>query len=143
MDSTTSSGFHSPIANDFLKVSIDGHSEPQLVPKLLQVSMRELHNSMWIPPEEGGLEEARDSDNNIIISDSTLQSIIPLQLKNISARYKVVYGCECLISDKSIHSSLLSWSDIYLRNIKNLSQNAQNRRSGEKANHLFDTYKTL
>ena len=41
----------SPIANDCLKVSIGGHSEPHLVPKLLlQVSVRELHNKMVIPP---------------------------------------------------------------------------------------------
>ena len=33
--------WQSPIVNDFLKVKIDGYSEPQLVPKLLlQVSIR-------------------------------------------------------------------------------------------------------
>ena len=63
-----------PIANDCLKVYIDGHSEPQVLTELLlQVSVQELHNSMAIPPEEGGIKEARFSDNNIIISDSTLQ----------------------------------------------------------------------
>ena len=37
----------SPIVNDFLKVKIDGHTEPQLVPKLLlKVSFRELHNKI-------------------------------------------------------------------------------------------------
>ena len=42
----------SPISNDCLKVSIGGHSEPQLVTKLLlQVSVRELHNSMVSPPK--------------------------------------------------------------------------------------------
>ena len=63
-----------PIANDCLKVYIDGHSEPQVLTELLlQVSVQELHNSMAIPPEEGGIKEARFSDNNIIINDSTLQ----------------------------------------------------------------------
>ena len=85
----------SPIANDCLKVSIDGHSEPQLVPKwLLQVSVPELHNNMVSPQEEGELKEAIYADNNIIISDSTLQSILPPQLKKMSARYKVICGCE-------------------------------------------------
>ena len=47
----------SPIYIGCLKVSIDGHSEPQLFPKhLLQVSVRELCNSTVIPPEEGGLK---------------------------------------------------------------------------------------
>ena len=40
-----------PIANYLLKVSIDGHSEPQLVPKLLQqVYVQELHNSTVSTP---------------------------------------------------------------------------------------------
>ena len=45
-------------------------------------------------PEEGGIKEARDLENNIIISDSTLHSIIPPQLKKISAQYKVMCGCD-------------------------------------------------
>ena len=44
---------------------------------------------MVIPPYEGGLEEALDVDNNIIILDSTLRIILTPQLKNISACYKV------------------------------------------------------
>ena len=60
----------SPIANDCLKVKIDGHTEPQLVQKLLlQVSVRELHNNLVIATKHGGLKEARYEDDNIIISD--------------------------------------------------------------------------
>ena len=37
----------SPISNDCIKVVLDDQTEPQLVPKLLlQVSVRELHNSL-------------------------------------------------------------------------------------------------
>ena len=72
----------SPIFNDFLKVKFDGNTEPQLVPKFLfQVSVRELHNSLVSDPDDGGLKEERDADNNIIISDSTLCSLFPPQLK--------------------------------------------------------------
>ena len=132
----------SPMANYWLKVSIDGHSEPQLVPNfLLKVSVRELHNSMVIPLEEGVLKEARYTDNNIIISDSTLRSIIPPHIKNMYARYKVICSCEFCISAKIIHSELLSCSDSYLKNLNNPSKNPQKRRSIEKDNHLFDTYK--
>ena len=56
------------------------------MPKLLlQVSVRELHNSMVSPPEEGLLKEARDEDNNIIIGYSTLRNILPPQLKNMTS----------------------------------------------------------
>ena len=131
-----------PIVNDCLKVSIDGHCETQLVPKLLlKVSVRKIHNSMVSNPEEGGLEEARDADNNIIISDSTLRSILTTQLKKMSARYKVMCSFECCLSSKCIHSSLLSWRDIYLKNLKDIGKNKQNRRYDEIANSLFETYK--
>ena len=128
----------SPISNDCLKVYIDGHSEPQLVPKfLLQVSVWELHNIMVSPHEEVGLKEKIYADNNIIISDSTPRSILPPQLNNMYSQYKFVCGCDCCISDKSIHSSLLSWCDRYLRKLNYLSQNIQKRRSGKKSNRLF------
>ena len=51
----------SPISNDFLKVVFDDQTEPQLVPKLLlQVFVRELHNSLVNDPIDGGLKDARD-----------------------------------------------------------------------------------
>ena len=52
-----------------------------------------------------------------------------------------MFGCDCCISDKSIHSSLLSWRDSYLKNLKYPSQIYQIRRSGEKANQIYETYK--
>ena len=53
-------------------MNIDGHTRPQNFPIfLLQVSVRELHNSFVNDPDDGGIKEARDADNNIIISDST------------------------------------------------------------------------
>ena len=70
----------SPISNDCLKVKIDGHTEPQLVPNnLLQVSVIELHNNLVRYTIYGGIKEARDEDDNSIISDSTLRSLFPTQ----------------------------------------------------------------
>ena len=96
------------MSNDCLKVVFDDQTEPRLVPKLLLwVSVRELHNSLGSDTNDIGIIDARDGENNIIISDSTLSSLLPPQLKQFSARYKVMCGCECFIYDKSIHSSLL------------------------------------
>ena len=109
--------FQSPISNDCLKVVLYDQTETQLVPKLLlQVSVRELHNSLVSDPNYGGLKDARDEDGKIIISDSTLRSLLPPQLKQMSARYKIMCGCECYIYAKRIHSSLLYWRDSYLKN---------------------------
>ena len=107
----------SPISNDCLKVVLYDQTKPQLVPKLLlQVSVIELHNSLVRDPNDGGIKDARDEYGKIIISDSTLSSLLPPQLKQISARYKIMCSCECCISAKSIHSSLLSWRDRYFKN---------------------------
>ena len=90
--------FQSPIENGYICVYIDVKSKKTLVPKFLfQVSVRELHNSMVISPEEGGLKEAKYSDNNIIINYSTLHNILPPQLTNISLIYKFICSCVCCI----------------------------------------------
>ena len=74
----------SPIFNDCLKVKIDDHTRPQIVPKfLLQLSIQEFYNSIVNEPEDGGLKEARYAENNIVISDYTLSSLLPPQLKNV------------------------------------------------------------
>ena len=69
----------------------------------LQVSVQELINIMVSTPEEGGPKEARNEVNDIIISDSTLRNILPPQLKKMTYRYKVMCGCECCVSAKSMH----------------------------------------
>ena len=113
----------SPIANDCLKLSIDGQVQPQLKPKLLlQVSFREPHNSMVSTPEEGGIKQEIDADNNTIISDSTLRNILPPQLNNMTSQFKVMGNYECCI---------------YAKIMNYLSQNAQNRRSGEISSHIL------
>ena len=95
----------------------DDQTEPQLVPKIfLRVSVRELHNSLVSDTNDGVIKDARDEDCNIIISDYTLRSLLPPQLKYISARYNIMCCCECFISAKSIHSSLISWRGRYLKN---------------------------
>ena len=59
-------------------ISNDDKTEPQLVPTfLLQVSIRELHNSLVSDTNDGGLKYDRDEENNIIVSDSTLRSLLP------------------------------------------------------------------
>ena len=47
----------------------------------MQVFVRELHNIPVIDPDNGLLKEARDAENNIIISDSTLRSLLSPKFK--------------------------------------------------------------
>ena len=84
---------------------LDDQTEPQLVPNLLlQVSVRKLYNSLVSDPNNGGMKDAWYEYGKIIINDSTLRSLLPPQLKQMCARYKVMCGCECCIYAKSIHS---------------------------------------
>ena len=75
----------------------------QLVLKfLLQLWVIELHNSMVSTPEEGIIKEARDIENIMVISDSTLCNISSSQLKEMTAQYKVMCGFGCCILEKSL-----------------------------------------
>ena len=74
------------------------------------MSVRELHNNRFNATIDGRLKEAIYEDDNIIISYYTLRSLLSQHLK-MSSRYKVMCGCKCVISAKSMHSSLLSWRD--------------------------------
>ena len=90
----------SPILNVCLKMNIDGHTRPKIVPRLLlQVPAQELHNILVSDPLDGGIKEARDANNNTIISDSTLRSLFPPQLKKChqDTRSCVVLNVEFLI----------------------------------------------
>ena len=61
-------------------MNIDGHTRPRIFPIFkLQVSVRELYNILVSYSVDGGLKEARDADNNIIISYFTLRSLLPPQ----------------------------------------------------------------
>ena len=95
----------------------DDQTEPQLVQKLLlRVFVRELHNILVSDTNDGGLNDDRDEYSNTIISDSTFSSLLIPRIKQISEPYKVMGGCECFISDKNVHLSLLSWRGRYFKN---------------------------
>ena len=48
---------------------------------------------MVSPLEKGGLNKARDADNNIINGNSTLRNILPPHLNKMNSQYKVICGC--------------------------------------------------
>ena len=48
---------------------------------LLQVSVRELHNSLVSDTNDDGIKYDMYEDDNVIISDIALRSLLPPQLK--------------------------------------------------------------
>ena len=68
-------------------MKIDGNTEPQLVLKLLlHASVVELYKNLVSATKDGGLKEVIEKDDNIIINDSTLRSLLPPQIKKMSSR---------------------------------------------------------
>ena len=76
------------------------------------------------------------TNGNIIISDSTLRSLLPPKLKQMSARYNFICGCECCISAKSIHLSLLSWRDRYFKNSRIKSKMLKTEGMVKRTTHI-------
>ena len=68
---------------------------------------------------------------------------IATPIKKVSSRYKVMCGCECCISYKLMHSSLISWHDHYLKKTKDIIQNYQTGGLGKKQIHIYETYKNI
>ena len=104
------------------------------------MSVRELHKSLVSATKYSGLNEARDEDDNIIISDSTLRSLFPPQFKKIcqDTRLCVVVNVAYLpkLCIRNYYHGV-----IVILELKYLIQDAQYRRSGGKANLLYETFK--
>ena len=63
---------------------------------LLQVSFRELHIDM-LKKFATGFSMAYDDNENVRISDSSLQFILPPKLRNMTQRHQIMRGCEICI----------------------------------------------
>jgi hypothetical protein len=71
----------SPIAKDTLLVLSKETGEKEGVGKLLlEISVRELHNSLIGLVEDGGLASARDANGKVLTSDTALRYMLPPQL---------------------------------------------------------------
>ena len=95
---------------------------------LLQVSMRELQNDL-LSDGSLGLKEARDKNGKVLISDTALRCLRPPQVKPMTARHKVMFGCEIHITIKQQQESLNLFCLRVLRNLdeKNASFGDNNR----------------
>ena len=58
----------------------------------------------------------------------------------MTSQYKFMCGCKYCISSKVVRSCLLTWHNHCMKYLKDRSQNAQNRRSGEIPSRIFETY---
>ena len=72
-------------------------------------SVREIHNEMILPVEQGGMPGARDQDGTVLISDTMLRAILPKSLSRMSESNKAMCGCETCLNARSMIMSLNSF----------------------------------
>ena len=73
---------------------------------LLEIPVRELHNDMLLPINEGGFAGIREANGQIIISDTTLRRLLPAELRPATETPKQLYGCELCNTARSLHKKL-------------------------------------
>ena len=107
---------------------------------LRHVSVREIHISLVSDTEVGGLKEARDAENNIIISDSTLRSLFTPQLKKCHQDTKSCVVTSVLYLPK-LYIHQITWRDCYLKNSSIKAKNTKTEGLRKKKTHIYKTYK--
>jgi hypothetical protein len=96
----------SPIANDTLLVRNPITKIKERVGKLLlEIPVRELRNDLIEPIERGGLAEAW-KDGRVMISDSSLRQLLPMEPRPATERHMQMRCCETRSSPCTLQSSL-------------------------------------
>jgi hypothetical protein len=115
----------SPISNETVLVHnlLTGAKE-RVNKLLLQISIRELHNDMLLPPDQGGFVDAWDESGNPRISDTALRALLPEQARKMTPRHKQMCGCEVCIQIGSLQQSLNAWRHRRLKLLTELANAA-------------------
>ena len=97
----------SPIARDTLLITNAESGVKQILPKiLLECSMRQLNNELIASPDDGSLLGAIHADtNDVIISDTMICSLQPLQLRPMTDNHKMMCGCAICNTSKYFQES--------------------------------------
>ena len=84
-----------PIATILVRDKITGNKDKRVGKKkkyLIQISIRELHNNLIKSKKEGGLDEVCNG-KKLLVSDTGLIYMIPINVKKFTPRYKQICGC--------------------------------------------------
>ena len=99
-----------PIAIDTILVrdNLTGKKIQRVGKYLIQISIRKLHNDLIKSKNEGGLEEVWNG-KKLLVSDTGLRYMIPINVKKFTLKYKQMCGCEVFIQAKKLQRSLNAW----------------------------------
>ena len=114
----------SPLAKDTLLIKNPNDLTQTIrVPKYLcQTSIRELHNDLTSSTEVG-LPDVYDRNKKLLVSDTCFRSLIPANVKYMSATYKQNCGCEICIMSKSYQNDLNQYRLSHIQRLKTVDKN--------------------
>ena len=109
-----------PITRDTLLIADADTKVNRRVPKLLlECSMWQLHNEIIAFPDDGVLVGARHAIiNDVIISDTMLNSLAPPQLLPMTDNHKMMCGCAICNTSKYMQEYLNTWRRKQLKTMK-------------------------
>ena len=116
------------VASD--KIVKDDNNEPVLIQKMVaQVCPRLVHLEMLKSPDEGGFYGARDSDGNVLISETAMRRHWPNWIVRMTKRFKAMCVCDkCGVPTEVSESRNIKRMKI----IKKLKSDINRMRSGRK-----------
>ena len=130
----------SPITRDTLLIAYADSKVKRRVRKLLlECSMRHFHNELIASPDYGGLVGAIHAiTNDVIINDTMLRYLAPLQLRPMTYNHKMMCGCAICNTSKYMQEYLNAWRRKQLKIMKDKAENSRRRGKGE----LTQAYKS-
>ena len=129
-------------SKDSIQVRVDGSNEKVVMPKYyLQLPIRELHAQMIKPQEHGGLNEVRDDNGKVIVSEYSLRKILPKNIKPMSKQKRLLCGCESCITADLLQSSLNAWRQKHLKRLEHVMNSRSRLRLGATYIYRWNRYK--
>ena len=82
-------------------------------------SVREMHNKMIQPVNQGGFDGARNEDGDVVISDTILRNSLPKNLRKMTDSHMQLCGCEVCIISKNLVPVLNKWCTVTYNSMMN------------------------
>ena len=122
-----------PIERDTLLITDAESRVKRIFPKrLLECSIQQLHNEIIASPDDGDLPGSRHvKTTDVIISDTMLRSLSPLQIRSMIDHQKMMCGCAICNTSTYFQESLNAWRWKQLKIMKDKGDNSCRRKKDE------------
>ena len=99
--------------------------------KYYYFSIREIHNEMIKPVDQGGMDGALDAEGNVLVSDTALRAMLPKSLRPMTDSQKAMCGCDTCLNARSYITALNS----FRRRLRKHLQGCRNKHAIDSGPH--------